>query len=388
MNTSVTEINKAERRRTRIAVSFFYFCQGICFATWASRIPDVKTQLDLSAAVLGNVLFALPLGQLLTMPIVGQVVHRFGSKRVNIIAVILYTLAMLLIGVSGNVWTLSLSLLLFGAFGNFCNISVNSQGVAVEGLYTKSVMASFHGVWSLSGLTGAIIGLIVGLWSLEIPYHFALVATLVFFIILTNYKYLVKEHKTKEERKTKTPFFVFPKQEFLLLGIMGFFCMSVEGAMFDWSGVYFKEIVIAPESLVVLGYASFMTMMASGRFISDYLIDRLGRIKLLKINGLLIFTGMGLSVAFPTLVFATIGFLLIGLGVSAVVPIVYSMAGKLGKDNPGAALTSVSSISFFGFLLGPPVIGYIAELSSLRHAYGLIALLGLAIFIMVRKLKV
>jgi MFS family permease len=152
--------------------------------------------------------------------------------------------------------------------------------------------------------------------------------------------------------------------------------MAAEGTMFDWSGIYFQKIVEAPKGLVTLGYAAFMGTMAMGRFFGDGLVLRFGRKELLQASGITIAIGLLIAVFFPTLLMATIGFLLVGFGVSSVVPIVYSQAGKSEKMNAGMALAAVSSIGFLGFFIGPPLIGFIAEAFGLQWSFGIIAVLG------------
>jgi MFS family permease len=173
----------------------------------------------------------------------------------------------------------------------------------------------------------------------------------------------------------------------LQLGIIGFCSMATEGCMFDWSGVYFKEIVLAPRSLVVLGYASFMVMMASGRFLGDKIISKIGRKRTLQYSGIIISSGMAISVLFPYMVTATIGFMMVGIGVSSIIPSLYSIAGKNEKVPSGIALAMVSSVSYFGFLMGPPLIGYISALSSLRYSYAVIGCFGLLISYLVTRNK-
>jgi MFS family permease len=163
--------------------------------------------------------------------------------------------------------------------------------------------------------------------------------------------------------------------------------MATEGAMFDWSGVYFKDIVKSPASLVILGYTSFMIMMASGRFLGDKMIMKFGNKKVLIISGALMFIGMISSVIFPYVATATAGFMLVGLGVACCVPTVYSLAGKHPTIPPGMAIAIVSSISFLGFLLGPPLIGYIAEIFGLRWSFTLFSMFGLAMVIMASTSK-
>ena len=371
--------------RTRLAIALFYFGQGIAFASWASRIPHIKQSLHLSDGELGTILLALPLGQLFTMPISGRLVTRYGSKKILTITAPLYVLALGNLGLASTPWQLALFLFMFGVVGNMCNISVNTQGSEAEKLFGRPIMTSFHGAWSLAGFTGALIGLLM-INLHVVPYrHFWIITVLIWVNVLFNHKYLVPGKGTRGERKPK--FFTMPEGALLQLGIIGFCSMAAEGAMFDWSGVYFKEIVKAPNSLVVLGYASFMIMMALGRFLGDRIIAKVGRKKTIQISGLIISTGMFLSVFLPYIVTATIGFMLVGIGVSSIVPTVYSVAGKNGKVAPGIAIAMVSSVSYFGFLMGPPLIGYISALSSLQYSYAVIGCFGLLVSFSVGKIK-
>jgi MFS family permease len=372
--------------RIRWAVSAFYFAMGLCFATWASRIPDIKMALDLSAADLGTILFALPLGQLAMMPFSGKLVTRFGSHRLAVFSLVLYVFSLSNIGLATTSWQLALGLFLFGLFGNMNNIAINTQGVYTEKLFKKAIMASFHGVWSFAGFTGALIGLGMLSLGLSTYYHFLGVGFIVILVILLNYKFLIK---AKEAPKTveKKKLFTKPDISLIWFGVIGFGCMASEGIMFDWSGIYFKDVVKAPGPLVILGYTSFLVMMASGRFLGDGLIERFGRKKVIQTSGLFISTGLFTAVFFPYLIVATIGFMLVGLGVSTIVPTLYSMAGKNTTVSPGEALTIVSSVSFLGFLMGPPVIGYIAELLGLRFSFAFIGLFGILIALMVSRIK-
>ncbi len=382
---SPAPVTTYSNRQIRIAVSAFFFIQGLCFSSWASRIPDIKTTLQLSDAALGSILLALPAGQLTAMPFSGRLVTHFGSKKILRFCLVLYAICLTNIGLADQPWQLALALYFFGICGNMCNISVNTQAIRAEKLYARPIMTSFHGAWSTAGFTGAAIGLIMMAQGVSPYIHFWIVAALVFITIVITQKYLQDGRSAATAEKKK--FFSKPDGMLVQLGIIGFCSMASEGAMFDWSGVYFKQVVHAPESLTVLGYVSFMVMMATGRFVGDKLIAKHGRKKMLRMSGILISTGLFISVLFPHIVTATIGFLIVGLGVSSIVPMVYSSAGRVSKIPPGMALASVSSISFLGFLMGPPLIGYIAELSSLRYSFAVIGLLGFGIALLVSKLK-
>lgn len=388
MNASLTYSEEElyqNRNRIRIAVSLFYFCQGLAFASWASRIPIIKERLNLTEGQLGTILLMLPVGQLVTMALSGKLVTTYGSARVLRIVAIIYALILCLIGFAQNAWELGAILFFFGVIGNMCNIAVNTQGVAAEKIFKKSIMSSFHGAWSIAGFTGALIGLLTMNIAVDTIPHFIIIFVLIVINTTINYRYLIPGIATEAK---KTSFFSKPESSLVQLGIIGFFSMATEGAMFDWSGVYFKEIVHAPEQFIIVGYASFMVMMALGRFIGDAVISRLGRKRTLQISGILMFVGMMTSVIFPLFYISTLAFMMVGIGVACNVPTVYSVAGQNKKVTPGVALAMVSSISFLGFLMGPPLIGYIAELTSLRYSYGVFAFFGVLMFIMVSKLKV
>ena len=374
--------------RIRFAVGMFYFGMGLSFATWASRIPDIKTALHLTEGDLGSILFALPMGQLIIMPFSGKMVTKFGSHRILIFSLIMYVLCLANLGLATSALQLSLGLFLFGVFGNLANIAVNTQGVYTEVLFKKTIMSSFHGMWSFAGFTGALVGL--GMLTLKLTpfHHFLVVGAIVLLMVAFNFKFLVKaKEKIKNKTSEKKKLFVKPDSSLLWLGVIGFCSMASEGVMFDWSGVYFKDIVKAPGPLVILGYTSFMIMMASGRFLGDGLINKFGRERVMQISGVMISVGLFTAVFLPYIIPCTIAFMLVGLGVATIVPTVYSMAGKNPTVPPGEALTIVSSVSFLGFLMGPPVIGHIAEAFGLQFSFAFIGIFGVLIAFMVSKIR-
>ncbi len=371
-------------RSYRIAVSVFFFVAGITFASWASRIPDIKTALHLSDAALGAVLFALPVGQLVSLPLSGWLISRFGSRQLILGAAILYPLTLVILAITASTWQLVIALFFFGIWANLVNIAMNTQAVGVEKLYGRSIMASFHGLWSLAGFSGAATGsLFVSAGSSPLV-HFSIICLLAAVLALAAYKYTLPN---EFDTKSKQPLFVKPGKEILLLGLIAFCCMICEGAMADWSGVYFQKIVQSKAALTTLGYVGFMGTMATGRFLGDWMVTKFGIKNILQLSGIFIAAGLLTLVLLPQMVAATIGCLLIGLGVSCVVPMVFGLAGKSTKMSPGLALATVSSISFLGFLLGPPLIGFIAQAASLRWSFTIIAIMGLGTTFLARKIK-
>jgi MFS family permease len=371
----------------RIAVASFYFSMGVCFASWASRIPDIKGALHLGDAAFGTILFALPVGQFLMMPFSGRLVTRFGSSRVILFAVPAYTLALTNLGLVNRGWQLGICLFLFGVCGNMCNISINTQGVLAERFYGRPIMSTFHGGWSIAGFCGALTGL--AMINIKVrPYaHFWIVVLFVAAIVSLNYRSLIHGRSGSTVASATGRLFSKPDGALLQLGAIAFCSMASEGAMFDWSGIYFKDVVKAPASLVILGYTSFMIMMATGRFVADTLVLRFGRRQVLQVSGILISSGLFLAVLIPTLIISTAAFMLVGLGVSSIVPSVYSAAGKQGQVAPGIALATVASVGFLGFLMGPPLIGYVSAAAGLRSSFAVIGVLGICVTLLVSKIQ-
>jgi len=319
------------------------------------------------------------------MPFSGRLVTRFGSKYVLRVAAIGYMIALISIGLTNKPWQLAIALFAFGICGNMCNISANTQAVHTEMHYNRSIMASFHGIWSTAGFTGALIGLLMMKLELSPFYHFCIIAFIGISLIIFFNKYLLLTPTSKESSSFRK--FKMPHGSLLMLGIIAFCCLSAEGCMFDWSGVYFKQVVKAEGPLVSLGYASFMIIMATGRFMGDNLAERFGRKRMVQVSGILIFIGMMIAVLFPYLVSATIGFMIIGFGVSSIIPLMISTAGKVKEVSSGIAIATVAGVGFFGFLLGPPLIGYIAELAGLQYSFAVIAVMGLGISLMINRIK-
>jgi MFS family permease len=336
----------------------------------------------LSNGALGGVLFALPAGSLISLPLWGWMIAKYGSKTMLLSGISLYVLLLLLISRAGSIGQLWMILFLFGMIGNLCNIAVNTQAVGVEKLYGRSIMAGFHAIWSLAGFTGAALGNLLIALNATLFLHFLVIGILATsLVIVANTRLIQGDAQTQS-----SAFMVRPNKQLWLLGLIAFCCMACEGAMFDWSGVYFQKVVNAPRQLVALGYTAFMSTMAGGRFLGDWVITRLGKRQVLQASGLLIFSGLLLAVLFPYLLFAILGFMLVGFGVSSVIPVVYSAAGNAQNLAPSVALATVSSIGFVGFLIGPPIIGFIAEALSLRWSFTFIAILGLGTTLLSAKM--
>lgn len=369
-------IPERSSRQAHWAVSVFFFLCGFVFANWASRIPDVKDRFALDDGALGAVLFMLPLGSILALPVAGWVIHAIGSRIVTGVSMFLYPGLLLLLALAPSVTLLSGALFLFGFVGDFLNISMNTQGLTVQAARGKPILSGLHAQWSFGALSGAALG---G-WTLRMDWsvaqHFLAVGMLSAAAGVALMPFMLVDPAKEPARRV----FKWPTAALLLLGVICFCNTMAEGAMADWSSLYYRNTLKDPRGVSTTGYVAFTLSMALGRLAGDRIIAALGYRKTLMSNGILIAVGLGVALTWQQPAFVIAGFAAVGLGVSSVIPIAYMIAGRSTDMSPAAALASVSAIGFTGFLIGPPVIGLIADASSLRWGLGLVAALGLCIF--------
>jgi len=370
--------------KSRWAISTIFFCYGLTFASWASRIPSIQSKFSLSEAQLGTLLLMLPIGSFISLPIAGVLVAKWNSFLVTRLSIILYLVSLVAISLSENVYLLGVVLFLFGLMGNMVNIAINTQAVSLEKEHKKNIMASFHGMWSLAGFFGAVIGAFMIGEEILLQYHYFIIFGTSITAAVVSFKYLIKSDLDEEEDK---PLFVMPDKSLLLLGIIAFCSMMCEGTMFDWSGIYYKKVVEAPKNILGFAYTFFMISMAGTRFVADYFTSKFGVKKIVFFSGALNFTGLVILIFFPDKIISLAAFFIIGAGVSSVIPLVFSLAGKSKTMSSSVALASVSTMGFFGFLLGPPLIGYLASWLNLQVSFSFIAFMALCVAILATQIK-
>ena len=373
------EVTQRSLPAIRVRISLFFFFYGFTFASWASRIPNIQQNLHLSETQLGAVLLAMPAGSFLTLPFSGYLTSKAGSRKVAIFASFLYTGLLAGIGLSTSVLQLTICLFLFGSSGNMMNIAINTQALALEGLYKKTINSSFHGMWSVAGLVAASLGTYLMGKAFPVSSHFLLIAGISLGSFIICMPYLLHDKPGKQEKR---PFFTKPGKAFVGLGLIAFCSMICQGAMFDWSGVYFKKTVTDNPAYIGIGYTAFMVSMTAVRFITDWLTEKVGFKKIITWCGIATTSGLLIAVFLPYLLPATFGLLLVGIGVSPAIPLVFSAAGKSKKMSPPIAIAAVSSIGFIGLLIGPPIIGFIAGITSLKISFFILSFFGLAISVL------
>lgn len=362
--------------RARIAVAVFFFISGFTFCSWASRIPTLQQQLHLNNAELGTILFAMPVGLILTLPFTGILLARMSSRYIMLIGALLYAVLLPVLGIVQHGWQLAVILFIFGSSRNFLNIAVNAQSVGVQKLYSKSIIASFHGIWSIAGFMGATLGSYMLAVNVSPLLHFSIVGVITLLLIAFCFGHTLHQDVPAD---AKRPLLVLPDKPLLKLGLVAFCSMACEGIMTDWSGIYFQREVHNAGEHIGWGYAAYMCAMTAGRFIGDKMVNKFGVKPILKICGVLVAAGLVVSVLLPYFGAVMIGFMITGFGISCVVPMVFSVSGTNTNMAPGPAIAAISIVSYTGFLLGPPVIGYIAQAANLRWAFALVAVMGLGI---------
>jgi MFS family permease len=341
----------------------------------------LQKQLQLNDVALGTLLSVLPLGLMTAMPFAGISMAKYSSRKIMLVSAIIYTLLLLLLGNVHTWWQAAIVLFMFGFARTFFNIAVNTQALGVQAFFQKSIITTLHGIWSLAALFGAAVSLLFMSIDASVQIHFIVVSICSLVLIGLFYKTtLVANNTSAEKRKA----FAMPDKSLLLLGSIAFLCMMCEGTMSDWSGIYFEKVVHMPERYIATGYIVYLTAMVTGRFIGDYIINRMGRIKLLQITSVLVLSGFLLAVAFPNPFIASLGFLLIGFGVSCTVPMVFALAAATSKLPHGTAIAAVSTVGYIGFLLGPPIVGYFSGIATLRVAFLVIGITASIIFILAR----
>jgi MFS family permease len=360
-------------KAARLATNALFFISGLSFSSWASRIPDVKEKLGLGDAALGTVLFAMPIGSLSALPLAGVIINYIGSRKVTVIAAIIYLLSMPFLGISNQAWQLAITLFVFGFGGDLLNISMNVQAVNVEKTMSKSIMSSFHAIFSIGFMIGAALGGILASQGISTVWHLSTVGILDIIVALFVYQYLIAQDFKSSETQ---PLFALPDKALMLLGVICFCGMLCEGAMADWSVLYYKQVLGSASKYATAAFTAFSITMVIGRIIGDKTVAKLGLKKTLILNCSLVTIGMILALALPISWTVILGFSITGLGLSTVVPLIYSEAGHSKTMSAGVALAAISTVGISGFMIGPVMIGYIAEFTSLKIALSSLVVLG------------
>lgn len=360
------------KNKQRIFLSVFFFLSGICFSTWASRIPTIKIAFGFNEAELGTILLFMPISSLIGLPISGWLVSRFETRLPMIAGFISLAISLSFIGFATSTFMLVASICWFAFSMRIMNISLNTQALTLQKMFDKKINGSFHGLWSTGGIAGVGISTLFVALDVSISVHMVIVSVITLGVAIFSFQFLIKNDRTLSGNRL---ILAKPDPYIVYLGLLVFLAAVCEGGMFDWSGVYFKEVM--NEDLFTLGYLSFMISMALSRFASDRMVERIGMPKTFIVSASFIFAGITLAVALLSFWPAIIGFCLVGFGAASIIPVTFLLAGQSKKYSPGMAISIITTYSIVGMLIGPPLIGYIAHALNLRIAFVTFAFAGL-----------
>ncbi|MFC4455362.1 MFS transporter [Deinococcus sonorensis] len=351
----------------RFAVRAVFFVNGLAMATWVVNIPRIRDHLGLNPATVGTALLGIAIGSLIAMPRTGHLTHRHGTRRVTVVAGVLAALTLLLPFLAPNLLTLFAALLVFGAANGVMDVAMNAQGVVVERAGHQPVMSSFHAAFSFGTLAGALLGsVLLGVGLAPLPH--ALIVSAAFLTLLAwAGRLMLPRHEDTTEPAPGDPAEATPARNgtglVALLGVLCFLGMLGEGAIGDWSGLYSTDVLHVSGALVGASFTAFTLAMTVARLVGDGWRSRFGDARVVTVGALL--SGVGLLLGLVTLhpLLAALGFLVFGIGVANVVPVLY---GTAGHAFAARGIAQVASIGYAGFLAGPPLIGYVSHETSLR----------------------
>ena len=369
----------------RIAVKLIFFINGFVHANLAARFPRIQEIFSIDNGTLGIVLLSSSVGALIAMPFTGWLIIRNGSRRITIASVFLYCLSVPLMPVMPGFFGLAFIFFIMGITAGMLDVSMNAQAVMVEQKHNKPIMTSFHALFSIGMVIGAGTGALFVKLQTTLFLHLSIVIGLSTIGAAWARYHLI--HDKPKEKIAEGPAFRLPNAAMVSIGVIAFCCMLGEGAMADWSTNYMEKIAGASKALAPIGLSSFALAMTIGRFFGDSIRAKLGDRKLMIYLGIISTVGLSITLLFihPYVVIA--GLFITGLGLSSLVPIAYSIAGNTKDLSPGVGLAMVTTVGYSGFLFGPPIIGFIADLQSLRLALGGVAILFVIMTILSARYK-
>jgi MFS family permease len=358
------------------AVVARFLVHGLVVSTWVSRIPGIQSSLELSNGTLGLSLLGAAFGSIIAIPICGWMVNRFGSSRVTTWSSACFCLSLVLPALAVNAATLFAALFIFGAAAGTNDVAMNAQGVAVELKVGTPTMSRFHAMFSLGGMIGAGIGAAIAARHILPVWHLAAGGLLFLAITLSTTPLMLEVHDHALEKSEGISLRRFPAV-LIALSAIGFCILLSEGAMADWIGVYLKQVLSAGPGTAAAGYAAFSAGMAIFRLLGDAITLRLGPARTVRTGALVAAGGLLLALAVSSPYWALPGFAAAGAGFSVIIPLVFGAGGRVKSVSRGAGIATVSGIGYFGFVFGPPAIGFVSQMSSLRWALLIVVALSL-----------
>lgn len=402
-------------RRGQLAIAGIFFVNGMAFGNWIPRIPQVKQQLALSESQLGLALLGVAAGALTAMPLSGAIAARVGSRPLVRVVVLLYCGALVLPPLATSLWWLAAALAVLGATVGALDVAMNTYGVALERNLGRRMLSSLHGAFSAGFLAGAITGGVAAGFSMLPVTHLAITGTTLAVVAAfaglalpaveehggSGYSEATLKHDGNRQpragrgvaarsrkifasalRRMLKPLTGGLDRQLVVLSLIAFLAAFAEGAVGDWSGVYLAEHLSAAAGLAAGGFIAFSVAMAVTRLVGDRLIARFGERRILGFGGLVAAASMVGGLASEQTVITVAAFGLVGAGIASAFPVVLSSAGRRKSSSTESGVTTVSTVGYFAFVVGPPLIGFVADQLTLQVALGSIAMAGALIMVL------
>ncbi len=370
----------------RVAVSTFFLFTGLIAGTWFGRIPAVTSNLDLDKGQIGSLLLFVAVGSLVAFQVIGTMIVRFGSTRCTQYAGYLMSAGLLLAALAPNPASLGVALFVFGFAVGSMSIAMNAQGVIVQQRLGRPIMSSLHGFFTLGTLIGSAIGGLMAELGIGAVPHFLVFSTIGLAVVTVAAPGLIAEDTSEESSESQSGL-VIPPRALWPLGVVAFCAGIGEGSMYDWSALYVHDDLGASESVGALAFAAFSTAMLIGRFAGDRVVERLGSANVIRAGSLIAALGLLAGLVAGTVAAAFVGFALLGLGLSVLMPLVYSAAGSHPGISNVRGVAAIATMGFTGLLAGPPILGTLADASSLRAALGVVVILCTIMAVLASKVK-
>lgn len=363
----------------RAAVTAVFLINGAGFGNWVARIPAIRDTLRLDTQTLGLALLGLAVGSLIGLPLSGALIARFGSRRMTTLAGLAFCASLGLPALATSAVTLALALAILGAATGILDVSMNAAGAVVERRGGRSIMSSFHAAFSFGGLLGAALGGFAAGRGMSPLAHLGLAALVSVVAMAIVTRPLLP---TDASERTGGSAFALPTRGLALLGLLTFGAMLSEGAMADWSGIYLRDARATDTATAAYGYAAFSLCMAIGRLTGDWLVGRFGTVLVVRGGGVVAAAGLATALLAPSVGLTLVGFAGVGLGLSIIVPLLFSAAARSHEMPSSTALAAVSTLGYLGFLAGPPVLGVVARSTTIGVALWLVVILCVGIAVL------
>lgn len=370
-------------RSQRVAVGLVFFATGATFGTWASRIPAVQEQVGLSASELGVALAGQMVGAFVALPLAGMTVAWAGSRRLLAGSVLLFVPLLGLLPHAPTLPALAALLVVFGAGNSGVDVAMNTQGTHVERRYAVAVMSSFHAMFSVGALAGAGVGALLAAHDISPVAHFPVVAAALATVALASIAWMTDE---PGERGTASRL-ALPGRALAIPGAVAFAMVFAEEILNTWSAVFLRTQSGASPAVAAAGFAVYSAGTLAGRLGADRLVRRRGPLAALQTGGGFATIGAALTIAVAHPLGVNAGFFLLGLGVAPVLPVLFSVVSQRDAAHAGTAITAVTTIGYLGSVIGPPLIGILADASTLRLAFLTVPVATLAMTLLPHRIQ-